>query len=79
MGQVKLTITLSESDVAALDRFAHAAGLNSRSAAIQQAIRQLPDLVLEDAHADAWSEWESSDEARWWEATAADGLTDAAR
>ncbi|MFZ2164339.1 MAG: ribbon-helix-helix domain-containing protein [Propionibacteriaceae bacterium] len=67
MGQVKLTITLSESDVAALDRFAHAAGLNSRSAAIQQAIRQLPDPVLEDAYAEAWSEWESSGHARSWE------------
>lgn len=79
MSQVKLSISLSEADVEALDRFARAAGVKSRSAAIQQAIRQLGDPALEEAYADAWSEWESSGDARSWEATTPDGLTDAAR
>ena len=43
MSQVKLSVSLSESEVAALDKYAHAAGLKSRSAAIQQAIRLLGD------------------------------------
>ena len=79
MSQVKLSVSLSESDVEALDKFAHAVGLKSRSAAIQQAIKLLGDPELEDAYAQAWSEWESSGDAGSWEATAADGLADAAR
>jgi len=76
---VKLSVSLSEDEVAALDRYAHAAGLSSRSAAIQQAIRLLGDPELEDAYAAAWDEWEASGDAAAWEQTAADGLTDAAR
>ena len=79
MSQVKLSVSLSESDVEALDRFAHAAGLKSRSAAIQQAIKLLGDPELEDAYAAAWLEWEASGDAGSWEATAADGLNDASR
>lgn len=76
---MKLSISLSAEDVAALDRYVHAAGMPSRSAAIQRAIRMLQDPELEDAYADAWDEWQASGEAAVWEATAADGLTDAAR
>ena len=63
MVQVKLSVSLSESDVEALDKFAHAAGLKSRSAAIQQAIKLLGDPELEAAYAQAWLEWESSGDA----------------
>lgn len=79
MSQVKLSVSLSKSDVEALDKFAHAAGLKSRSAAIQQAIKLLGDPELEDAYAAAWLEWEASGDAGSWEATAADGLADASR
>lgn len=76
---VKLSISLSEEEVAALDNYVQAAGLSSRSAAIQQAIRLLGDPDLEDAYAQAWDEWDASGEAAAWESTAADGLVDAAR
>ncbi len=76
---MKLSESLSEDDVAALDKYAQAAGLSSRSAAIQQAIRLLGDPELEDAYAAAWDEWEASGDAAAWEQTTADGLTDAAR
>lgn len=76
---MKLSISLSEAEVAALDKYAHAAGLPSRSAAIQQAIRLLGDPELEESYAAAWEEWEASGEAAAWESTAADGLADAAR
>jgi antitoxin MazE9 len=79
MVQVKLSVSLSESDVEALDKFAHAAGLKSRSAAIQQAIKLLGDPELEAAYAQAWLEWESSGDAGSWEVTTADGLADASR
>ena len=79
MVQVKLSVSLSESDVEALDKFAHAAGLKSRSAAIQQAIKLLGDPELEAAYAQAWLEWESVGDAGSWEVTTADGLADASR
>jgi predicted transcriptional regulator len=76
---MKLSISLSDEEVEALDKYARAAGLPSRSAAIQQAIRLLGDPELEDAYAEAWGEWQSSGDAEAWESTAADGLVDAAR
>ena len=79
MSQVKLSVSLSDGEVAALDKYAQAAGLKSRSAAIQQAIRLLGDPELEAAYAAAWQEWESSGDAEAWESTTADGFTDAPR
>ena len=76
---MKLSISLPEEDVAALDRYMQAAGIPSRSAAVQRAIRMLSDPALEDAYAAAWDEWDASGEAAAWEVTAADGLADAAR
>lgn len=76
---MKLSVSLSEVDVATLDKYAQATGLSSRSAAIQQAIRLLGDPDLEGAYAAAWDEWEASGDAAAWEQTAADGLADAAR
>lgn len=76
---MKLSISLSEEDVALLDRYMRAAGVPSRSAAIQRAIRMLSDPELEDAYAAAWQEWDASGEATAWESTVADGLVDAAR
>jgi len=73
---MKLSVSLSESDVAALDRYARRTGLESRSAAIQQAIRLLDDPDLESAYASAWQEWEASSDAGAWEAATADGLGD---
>lgn len=76
---MKLSISLSEEDVAILDKYAAATGLGSRSAAVQRAIRLLGDPHIEEDYAAAWQEWESSGDAGLWEATAADGLSDASR
>ena len=76
---MKLSVSLSKEDVATLDRYARASGLNSRSAAIQHAIRLLGDPELEQDYAAAWEEWESSGEGAAWEVTVGDGLVDAAR
>ncbi|GAA6525876.1 ribbon-helix-helix domain-containing protein [Intrasporangium sp. DVR] len=76
---MKLSISLPEEDVAVLDRYARAAGIPSRSAAIQRAIRLLGQPDLDDAYAAAWDEWEASGDAAAWEETTADGLADAAR
>ncbi len=76
---MKLSISLPDEDVAALDRYAREAGMSSRSAAIQRAIRLLAHPELDDAYAAAWQEWEASGEAAAWEETTADGLADASR
>lgn len=76
---MKLSISLPEADVAALDRYAAAVGIASRSAAIQRAIRLLSQADLDDAYAAAWDEWYASGDAAAWEQAAADGLVDAAR
>jgi len=76
---MKLSVSLPEEDVATLDEFARTAGLPSRSAALQRAVRMLRLSGLEQDYEAAWREWESSDDHQAWEATAADGLTDAAR
>ena len=74
MGQVKLSVSLSPSEVAVLDKYAQSAGLKSRSAAIQQAIKLLGDPDLEDAYIAAWQDWEDAGEAEAWAVTVADGV-----
>jgi Arc/MetJ-type ribon-helix-helix transcriptional regulator len=76
---VKLSVSLTEEDVALLDEYAHATGLRSRSAAVHQAIHLLRHVDLEDDYAAAWEEWESSGERATWEGTVGDGLADASR
>ena len=76
---MKLSVSLSEDDVALLDSYARSVGLPSRSAAIQQAIRLLRSPQLEQDYADAWDQWEASGEQSVWEGTIADGLTHAER
>jgi len=69
-----LSVSLSPSEVAVLDKYAQSAGLKSRSAAIQQAIKLLGDPDLEDAYTAAWQEWEDAGEAEAWAVTVADGV-----
>lgn len=76
---MKLSVSVSEDDVALLDEYARTAGLRSRSAAVQQAIRMLRHVDLEQSYADAWDEWESSGEQALWDGAVGDGSADAAR
>lgn len=76
---MKLSVSLPEEDVAVLDEYARRAGLSSRSAAVQHAIRSLRLPDLEQDYSTAWDDWEASGEQAAWDGTAADGLIDAAR
>ncbi|GAA4803178.1 ribbon-helix-helix domain-containing protein [Tomitella cavernea] len=76
---MKISVSLPQEDVDMLDSYVHAAGLSSRSAAVQRAVRLLRDAGLEDDYAAAWDEWETSGEAAAWMSPAGDGLADAAR
>jgi len=71
---VKLSVSLSEEDVARLDEHARRAGLRSRSAAVQQAIRLLPRVDLEEKYVAAWEEWAASGERDAWQTVAGDGV-----
>ena len=76
---MKLSVSLPDDDVRILDEFARATGLPSRSAALHHAVRMLRLPELERDYAAAWDEWEASGDQAAWDATAVDGLPDAAR
>lgn len=76
---MKLSVSIPDEDVAALDEYVRAAKLPSRSAGVQQAVRRLVDVGLETEYAHAWDEWVSSGEAATWDAATADGVADAPR
>ncbi|MCT1998839.1 ribbon-helix-helix domain-containing protein [Brachybacterium muris] len=76
---MKVSVSLSEDDLAALDRYVEQFGLDSRSAAVQQAIRRLQDPQLEADYAAAWEEWDRGRDEDTWAAVSSDGLTYAAR
>ena len=76
---MKLSVSLSDEDVALLDEYARSTGLRSRSAALHHAIRLLRHPRLEEDYAAAWDEWSSSGEQEAWDVTAGDGLVRAPR
>ena len=76
---MKLSVSLSDDDVAVLDEYVKRAGLSSRSAAVQRAVQMLRHPDLEDDYAEAWEEWSTGEDAAAWESTAGDGVSDAAR
>ncbi|HVF76944.1 MAG TPA: ribbon-helix-helix domain-containing protein [Solirubrobacteraceae bacterium] len=76
---MKLSVSLSDEDVALLDDYARTVGLQSRSAALQHAVRLLRHAELSRDYEAAWEEWDASGERSAWESTLGDGLTDASR
>ncbi|WP_138732020.1 ribbon-helix-helix domain-containing protein [Modestobacter excelsi] len=76
---MRVSVSLSDDDVALLDEFARAAGLKGRSAVIQHALRLLRRAELEQDYAAACEEWEVSGEQSTWDVTAGDGVIDAPR
>lgn len=68
-----VTVSLPSDDIAFLDAYASERGLDSRSAAVQRAIRLLRTAALGDAYAEAWQEWTTFGEAEVWEPTVGDG------
>jgi len=76
---MKLSVSLPDDDVEFLDAYAKARGIESRSAAVHAAVRQLRVSELGTAYEDAWQEWAESGAADEWDAVTGDGLTDAPR
>ncbi len=71
---MKLSVSLPEKDVEFLDYYLKMHDLESRSAALQAALRALREVELEDAYEQAWSEWEGSEDAALWDSTVGDGI-----
>ncbi|MBB3753762.1 Arc/MetJ-type ribon-helix-helix transcriptional regulator [Mycolicibacterium sp. BK634] len=76
---MKLSVSLSEQDIAALDAYVEKAGLQSRSAGLQRAVQMLRHPDLEDDYAEAWAHWSADEGWAAWESTVEDGVVDAAR
>lgn len=72
---MKISVSLSRTDLQYLDDFAAQHGIGSRSAAIQYAVDRLRHLALGDAYEQAWDDWSESEDAPAWETAVADGLT----
>lgn len=71
---MKVSVSLPDEDVAYLDTYVEARGLDSRSAAVHRAVRLLQASELGAAYEDAWAEWAGSDDAELWDSVTPDGL-----
>jgi Arc/MetJ-type ribon-helix-helix transcriptional regulator len=71
---MKVSVSLPDDDVEYLDTYARTQGLESRSAALQKAVRLLRASELGAAYEDAWKDWAESEEGGVWDAATADGL-----
>ncbi|CAN5397636.1 type II toxin-antitoxin system antitoxin MazE9 [soil metagenome] len=76
---MKLSVSLSEDDVAVLDAYVEQTGLPSRSAAVQRAVQMLRHPTLEKDYEHAWEEWSESGESEVWESSIGDGVDNATR
>ncbi len=72
---VRGSVSLPEQDWEYLDCYAAEQNLDSRSAAVHEAVVSLRERRLALDYAAAWEEWEQSGEAEIWSATAGDGLS----
>ncbi len=71
---MKLSISLTDADVALIDQFAKEGGFASRSSVVQHALSKLRLQELQGSYALAWNEWADEGDASAWDATAADGI-----
>lgn len=64
---MKVSVSLSEDDLAFLDAYAKANRLESRSAVLKKAVRLLRASELEAAYEGDWREWAESGIADEWD------------
>lgn len=77
MESMKISVSLPQEDVAFVDEYAATSESASRSAVIHAAIELLRASQLEADYAVAFEEWDTGEDAAFWERTTADGLADA--
>ena len=71
---MKLSVSLPGDDVEFLDEYAKERGLDSRSAAVHQAVRMLRVAELVSEYEAAFKEWDESEDAALWDSTSGDGI-----
>lgn len=71
---MKISISLSDDDLAYLDAETASGTFPSRSAAVAAAIDFLRRRGLIDEYAEAFDEWAGSDDARLWDGVVGDGV-----
>ena len=71
---MKLSISLTDADVALIDQFASEGGFASRSAVVQHALSNLRVQELQGSYAVAWTEWADEGDAGAWDLASGDGL-----
>lgn len=71
---VKVSVSLPADDVEFLDAYARGRGLESRSAALHDAVRLLRASEFGAAYEAAWAQWNESDDAELWDRASTDGL-----
>lgn len=76
---MKISVSLPQEDVAFVDEYAVRTEAGSRSAVIHAAIESLREAALEEQYAEAFEEWDGSEDAALWDRAAGDGLADAQR
>lgn len=76
---MKISVSLTHEELERLDHFIEQENLPGRSAGIQRALRNLTDHRLEDAYAQAFTQWSGSEDEAAWETATGDGADDAAR
>jgi Arc/MetJ-type ribon-helix-helix transcriptional regulator len=72
---VKVSVSLPGEDVEFLDAYANERGLDSRSAALQRAVRLLRAAELGASYESAWNEWATNGEGEAWEPTTGDSVS----
>jgi len=72
---VKVSVSLPGEDVEFLDAYVKERRLESRSAALQRAVRLLRTAELAASYESAWDEWAAQGEADAWEPTSDDGIS----
>ena len=71
---MKVSVSLPHEDLEFLDAYTKKSGLESRSAALQRAVRLLRSSELSQAYAAAWEEFDPDGDAALWETTVGDGI-----
>ena len=71
---MKVSVSLPAEDVAFLDTYAEAQGIESRSAAVHKAVGLLRASELGDAYEGAFDSWQRDEKDQAWDAAIADGL-----
>lgn len=74
MSTTKLSVSVEAGLASFIERYRSAHGVKSKSAVVERALELLQQTELAEQYAEAYREWEKSDDAELWESTVGDGV-----